>query len=136
MHLHLDLGVLYPLHSAPNFYEIQPKHICYSHLSCLSLLNKINFFVQEEAAQRQLGVNLVDATTIQIRMPDGRLQAKLNTSQTVGELRRYIRFETTENSSVWASDFEMPACNLLYVYFCPSLQENERKEKKKVLLTF
>ncbi len=51
-------------------------------------------YLQEEAAQRELGVNLnSDLTTIQVRMPDGKLQAKLNTSNTVGDLRRYIRYE-------------------------------------------
>lgn len=46
----------------------------------------------EESAQREIGVNANEAsTTIQIRMPDGRLQAKLNHSHTVGDLRRYIR---------------------------------------------
>ena len=32
-------------------------------------------------------------TTIQVRMPDGRLQVKLNTTHNVGDIRSYIRYK-------------------------------------------
>jgi hypothetical protein len=52
-------------------------------------------FFKEASAQRELGVDTNKAvTTLQVRMPDGRLLVKLNTTHTVGDLRRYIRFKT------------------------------------------